>query len=69
VERNSAVRGSTQKFSADWDDGFDDLRVRPRKRGEQLADWWRNAPTRSIDFQPPILSDGRDASDVVQVNL
>lgn len=54
---------------AGWDDAFDDLRVRPRKRGERLADWRRNAPIRSIAFQPPILSDGRDASDVVQVHL
>ena len=52
-----------------WDDAFDDLRVRPRKRGERLADWRRNAPIRSIAFQPPVLSDGRDASDVVQVHL
>jgi ERCC4-related helicase len=52
-----------------WDDAFDDLRVRPRKRGERLADWRRDAPIRSIAFQPPILSDGRDASDVVQVHL
>jgi hypothetical protein len=37
--------------------------------GERLADWRRNAPIRSIAFQPPILSDGRDASDVVQVHL
>lgn len=54
---------------AGWDDAFDDLRVRPRKRGERLADWRRNAPVRSIAFRPPILSDGRDASDVVQVHL
>lgn len=54
---------------AGWDDAFDDLRVRPRKRGERLADWRRSAPIRSIAFQPPILSDGRDASDVVQVHL
>ena len=53
---------------AGWDDAFDDLRVRPRKRGERLADWRRSAPIRSIAFQPPILSDGRDASDVVQVH-
>jgi ERCC4-related helicase len=54
---------------AGWDDAFDDLRVRPRSRGERLADWRRSAPIRSIAFQPPILSDGRDASDVVQVHL
>ena len=48
---------------------FDDLRVRPRKRGERLGDWRRDAPIRSIAFQPPILGDGRDAADVVQVHL
>ena len=26
---------------AGWDDAFDDLRVRPRKRGERLGDWRR----------------------------
>jgi ERCC4-related helicase len=54
---------------AGWEDAFDDLRIRPRKRGERLGDWRRNAPIRSIAFRPPILSDGRDASDVVQVHL
>lgn len=54
---------------AGWDDAFDDLRIRPRKRGERLGDWRRDAPIRSIAFRPPILSDGRDASDVVQVHL
>jgi hypothetical protein len=54
---------------AGWDDAFDDLRVRPRKRGERLGEWRRDVPIRSISFEPPILSDGRDASDVVQVHL
>ena len=54
---------------AGWDDAFDDLRIRPRKRGERLGDWRRNAPIRSIAFEPPVLSDGRDATDVVQVHL
>ena len=54
---------------AGWDDAFDDLRVRPRRRGERLSNWRRDAPIRSIAFRPPILSDGRDASDVVQVHL
>lgn len=54
---------------AGWDDAFDDLRVRPRKRGERLGDWRRDAPIRSIAFSPPIMADGRDASDVVQVHL
>ena len=58
-------------FSRDtgWDDAFEDLRVRPRKRGEKLGDWRRNAPVRSIAFEPPILADGRDADNVVQVHL
>ena len=38
---------------AGWDDAFDDLRVRPRKRGERLGDWRRDAPIRSIAFNPP----------------
>lgn len=54
---------------AGWDDAFDDLRVRPRKRGERLGDWRRNSPIRSIAFEPPVLDDGRDATDVVQVHL
>ncbi|MFT8775154.1 MAG: DISARM system SNF2-like helicase DrmD [Gluconacetobacter liquefaciens] len=62
---------SNPAFSKDagWDDAFDDLRVRPRKRGERLGDWRRNAPIRSIAFEPPVLDDGRDATDVVQVHL
>jgi hypothetical protein len=54
---------------AGWDDAFDDLRVRPRKRGERIGEWRRNAPIRSIAFEPPVLDDGRDATDVVQVHL
>jgi len=54
---------------AGWEDAFDDLRIRPRKRGERLAEWRRKAPIRSIAFEPPVLDDGRDASDVVQVHL
>lgn len=62
---------SDPAFSRDagWGDAFDDLRVRPRKRGERLGDWRRNAPIRSIAFEPPVLDDGRDATDVVQVHL
>ena len=40
---------------AGWDDAFDDLRIRPRKHGERLGDWRRNAPIRSIAFRPPVL--------------
>jgi hypothetical protein len=54
---------------AGWDDAFDDLRVRPRKRGERIGDWRRNAPIRAIAFEPPVLGDGRDATDVVQVSV
>jgi ERCC4-related helicase len=51
------------------DDAFDDLRIRPRKRGERLGDWRRNAPIRSIAFEPPILPNYRDADNVVQVHV
>jgi hypothetical protein len=34
-----------------------------------LAEWRRKAPIRSIAFEPPVLDDGRDATDVVQVHL
>jgi superfamily II DNA or RNA helicase len=54
---------------AGWDDTFDDLRVRRRKRGERLTEWRRNAPIRAIAFEPPKLPDGRDAPEVVQVHL
>jgi ERCC4-related helicase len=54
---------------AGWDDAFDDLRIRPRNRGERLGEWRRRAPIRSIAFEPPVLDDGRDATDVVQVHL
>jgi Helicase conserved C-terminal domain/SNF2-related domain len=54
---------------AGWDDVFDDLRVRPRKRGERLADWRREVAIRSIAFEPPVMEDGRDATNVVQVHL
>jgi Helicase conserved C-terminal domain len=57
---------------AGWEDAFDDLRIRPRKRGERLGDWRRDAPIRSISFKPPILGDdqnGPDAPNVVQVHL
>jgi len=54
---------------AGWNDAFDDLRIRPRKRGERPADWRRDAPVRAISFDPPVLADGRDADGVVQVHL
>ncbi len=52
-----------------WNDAFDDLRTRPRKRGERVMDWRRDAPLRSVAFRPPVLSDGRDAPNVVQLHL
>ncbi len=57
------------KSDASWGETFDDLRIRPRKRGERLNDWRNAAPVRAISFEPPILEDGRDAPDVVQVHL
>lgn len=62
---------SSSAFASDagWEDAFDDLRVRPRRRGERPADWRRKAPLRKIAFEPPVLNDGRDATDVVQVHL
>jgi ERCC4-related helicase len=57
------------KEEAGWQDTFDDLRVRPRKRGERLNEWRKRAPVRAIAFEPPQLPDGRDAPEVVQVHL
>jgi len=52
-----------------WSDAFDDLRTRRRARREKVSDWRRRNPVRSIAFEPPILPDGADAGDVVQVHL
>jgi ERCC4-related helicase len=52
-----------------WQDAFDDLRLRRRKRGERLNEWRKRSPIRAIAFEPPRLPDGRDAADVVQVHL
>jgi hypothetical protein len=52
-----------------WQDTFDDLRIRPRKRGERLAEWRKRAPIRAIAFESPRMADGRDAPEVVQVHL
>lgn len=54
---------------AGWQDIFDDLRERPRKRGESLNEWRSKVPIRAIAFEPPRLPDGRDAPDIVQVHL
>ena len=52
-----------------WQDTFDDLRERPRKRGERIGEWRKRAPIRAIAFEPPRLPDGRDTPEVVQVHL
>lgn len=52
-----------------WSDAFDDLRVRPRRRGERLNEWRRAAPPRAVSFETPELVDGRLAAGVVQVHL
>jgi superfamily II DNA or RNA helicase len=69
--RTYALDASAPAFvrEAGWDDVFDDLRTRPRKRGERIGEWRRNAPIRRIAFEPPVLPDGRDADDTVQVHL
>jgi hypothetical protein len=56
-------------FGTDWTGLFDDLRTRPRKRGERPAEWRSRAPVRAIAFQPPIFPDGRDDADTVQLHL
>jgi superfamily II DNA or RNA helicase len=69
--RTYALDASAPAFAreAGWDDVFDDLRIRPRKRGERIGEWRRNVPIRKIAFEPPVLPDGRDADDTVQVHL
>jgi superfamily II DNA or RNA helicase len=52
-----------------WQDTFDALRTRPRKRGERLGEWRKRAPVRAIAFESPRLPDGRDAPEIVQVHL
>ena len=52
-----------------WQDTFDDLRERPRKRGERIGEWRKRVPIRAIAFEPPRLPDGRDAPEIVQVHL
>jgi hypothetical protein len=54
---------------AGWQDTFDDLRARPRKRGERINEWRKRVPVRAIAFEAPRLPDGRDAPEVVQVHL
>ena len=52
-----------------WNDVFDDLRTRRRKRGEKLSEWRKNATIRPIVFEPPRMPDGRYLEEVVQVHL
>jgi ERCC4-related helicase len=54
---------------AGWQDTFDDLRVRPRKRSESLNEWRKRAPIRAIAFESPRLPDERYVPEVVQVHL
>ena len=54
---------------AAWQDTFDDLRARPRKRGERINEWRKRVPIRAVAFELPRLPDGRDAPGVVQVHL
>jgi ERCC4-related helicase len=54
---------------AGWQDTFDDLRRRPRKRDERITEWRKKVPIRAIAFESPRLPDGRDAPEVVQVHL
>jgi len=69
--------GSTMAYSLEpdhqifdgWQGAFDDLRVRPRKRGERPAKWRQSAPVRRIAFASPELENGRFADDVVHVHL
>jgi hypothetical protein len=64
-----AFRLDPAAFGPDWTSIFDDLRTRPRKRGERPAEWRSRAPVRSIAFSPPTLPDGRDDADTVQLHL
>jgi hypothetical protein len=52
-----------------WQDTFDNLRERPRKRGERIGEWRKRVPVRAIAFEPPRLPDGRDTPEIVQVHL
>jgi hypothetical protein len=52
-----------------WQDAFDDLRERQRKRGERIGEWRKRVPVRAIAFEPPRLPDGRDTPEIVQVHL
>src|SRR5262245_13033148 len=40
---------------AGWQDTFDDLRVRPRKRRERINEWRKQVPIRAIAFETPRL--------------
>ncbi|MCB9943465.1 MAG: ATP-dependent helicase [Geminicoccaceae bacterium] len=71
--------GDVQSFALDpehrafhdsgWQEAFDDLRERRRRRGEPVNLWRSRAPLRRIAFEPPVLPDDRNADHVVQVHL
>lgn len=66
-----AIDPADKAFAKDagWQDTFDDLRLRRRKRGESLNEWRKRAPVRPIAFESPRLPDGRDVPEIVQVHL
>lgn len=52
-----------------WPDAFDDLRDRRKARKQRLSEWRSQNQVRAISFEPPILPNGADATEVVQVHL
>jgi hypothetical protein len=52
-----------------WGDAFDDVRSRRRARRQRLSEWRRQNKVRAIAFEPLVLANGTDATDVVQVHL
>lgn len=54
-----------------WTPLVDELRARPARAGERPGEWRANpdAAVRRVSFAPAVLSDGRDAGDVVQLHL
>jgi hypothetical protein len=52
-----------------WTDAFDDLRDRPRRRGERIPQWRARSPIRAVAFRPPTLPDGTEAPGIVQLHL
>jgi ERCC4-related helicase len=52
-----------------WTEAFDDLRDRPRRRGERIPQWRATSPIRAVAFGPPTLPDGTEAPGIVQLHL